>query len=81
MCAEAIQKAHRSAQARDGAWSGWGPRSSEIFAVDAIFAEADVGDILTETVEGLGDSCLSLFAPYSINDGQTQPEGVWARDG
>ena len=45
MCAEAIQRAHRRIQARDGSWSGRGPRSHEIIVDGAIFVEAEVGYI------------------------------------
>ena len=51
MRTEVIQRTLHSMESDDGSWSGWGQSLSEISAVDAIFGEADIGNIPTEVVE------------------------------
>ena len=60
MCTSAIQKVHRSGSAQDGSWSGWGAFWSEIFADEAIFVGADIGNILNETVTAWETACRGV---------------------
>ena len=77
MCTDAIQKVHRSGQAQGGSWYGWGSFRSEIFAGDAIFAEADIGRILNETVSTWETACLGRFGMGSINRDKVDLDGDW----
>ena len=81
MCTEAIQKVHHIGQAQDGSWSGWEAFWSEIFAGDAIFAEADIGSISDETVNEWEMECRGLFGMDSINRDKVELEGDWGDTG
>ena len=81
MCTDAIQRVHRSGRALDGSWSGWGAFWSVIFAGDAIFVEADVGDFLQETVDAWELACPGLFGPDSINGDTVRLGGKWDTSG
>ena len=58
---EVIRRVHRIMKARNGSRSGRDPFNSDIFADDAIFAESDIVDMPTESVEGWGGSRRGLF--------------------
>ena len=62
MCAEATHRLRRRMLARDGSMSGRATFISGIFAEDAIFVE-EVGDILTETVDGWGGCASGIVWP------------------
>lgn len=81
MRTEVIQRAHHITQARNGPWPVWGPLLPYIFVGDAIFADADLWDILNETVEGWGTSRRNLFGGDSINEGKTRLECDWGARG
>ena len=81
MCTDAIQRVHHSGRALDGSWSGWGEFWSVIFAGDAIFVEADVGNILQETVGAWELACRGLFGPDSINSDKVPLGGNWETTG
>ena len=81
MCTDAIQKVHHIGKAHDGSWPGWEPFRSEIFDDDAIFVEADVGNILEETVKTRGGACRGLFGLGSANRGKVDLEGSWGANG
>ena len=81
MCTDAIQKVHRSGQAQDGSWSGWEAFWSEIFAGDAIFVEADIGNILNVTVSAWETARRGLFGMCSIDREKVDLEGAWGATG
>ena len=81
ICTEAIQKVNRSGQAHDGSWSGWSAFWAEIFADDAIFVEADIGNILNETVTAWETAYRGLFGMDSINRDKVELEGAWGAAG
>ena len=64
-------------QAKNGARSGWGELSFIPIFRDAIFPEADAGDIETAKVEEWEFACRSLRGLVSINQAQSDLEGAW----
>ena len=81
MCTDTVQRVHYSGRPLDGSWSGWAEFWSVIFADDAIFVEAEVGNILFETVADWETACCSLFGPDSINAEKVRLEGQWGTAG
>ena len=81
MCTDVIQRVHYSGRPLDGSWSGWEEFWSAIFVDDAIFVEAEIANLLTETVTAWGTSCRSLFGPDSINEDKVRLEGQWDTSG
>ena len=77
----AIQRTRHIVESENGAWSGWEHFHSGIVADDAIFVEADIGNILQEAVEGREWCFRSLFGPDSINIGKIELEGKWPTQG
>ena len=57
------------------------PINSEIFPDDAMFVEADIGNILGETGGGRVRRCRNLSGKDSIDDAKTALEGDWPTSG
>ena len=75
MRTDATRRVHYIGRPLDGSWSGWEEFWSVMFVDDAIFVEADVGTILSETVAAWETACCSLFGPDSINAEKARLEG------
>ena len=77
MCTAVIQRVHRSVYAPNRSWAGWGPFSRFLFTDGAIFVEAALGDIRTETADAWAHARRSLFGLDSIDEVKTELAGAW----
>lgn len=64
-----------------GCWPGWGEFHSESFFGDAILAEAEIGNISMEVVEGRGWIFRIIFGQDIINEVKTELVGKWSARG